>query len=69
MSKNKCVRYKPEAKNIFYSPKSKFPLSQRVYSGFRRGISFGTKKKAQKFIQKIKKQGIYKKFRIKKIKC
>ena len=69
MSKNKCVRYKPEAKNIFYSPKSTYPLTERVWGGFRKGISFGQRKKAQKFIQKIKKQGIYKKFRIKKIKC
>lgn len=66
MRRNKCVRYKPEGKNIF--PELNFK-SSRGYSGFRNGISFGTKNKAQKFIKKIKKQGIYNKFRIKKIKC
>ena len=59
MRKNRCIRYKPEAKNIF--------LTESVWSGFRK--SFGTRKKAQKFIRKIKKHGIYKSFRIKKIKC
>ena len=59
MSKNKCVRYKPEGKNF----------SNRRYSGFRNGISFGKKRQAQKFIKRIRKQGVYNKFRIKKIKC
>lgn len=63
MSKNRCVRYKPEGKNIF--PRKNTPL----YSGFRNNISFGTKNNAQKFIKKIRKQGIYTEFRIIKIKC
>ena len=67
MLARRCVRYRPEGKNIFYN--SKYPISQRVYSGFRNNISFGNKRLAQKFIKKIRKQGIYKKFRIKKIKC
>jgi len=52
-------RYKPEAQNLI----------NNKYSGFRGGISFGTKRNAQKFITQRKKDGIYKKFRIKRIKC
>lgn len=56
-------RYKPEAKNYF----------KRGYSGFRNGITFGTKIKAQNFIQKLKKWQkkkdfeLYEKFRIVKV--
>lgn len=60
----KICRYKPEAKNYFVSG----------YSGFRDGITFGTRKQAQIFITKLKKRHIksgfnkiYKKFRIRKI--
>ena len=60
MTKRKvCKRYRPEGKNIF----------DNKYSGFRKGISFGTKTKAKQFIKKIRKQGMYKQFRIKTIRC
>jgi len=56
-----CKRYRVEAKNIL--------RKRNRYSGFRKNISFGTRKNAEYFIENIKKQGVYKKFRIKVIRC